>query len=117
MFPFLHSFHILISILAPVDLSQKLWDSDVGARDALSSFVIECYLNDAFHFDSWDDHAIVFDDSRDERRIVVLAHLLNGKCVSAPANPSCKLVCEAPSAIRPSNPLCLPLLVARRDNG
>ena len=103
----LHLFRVLIAIPAPVDLSQKLWDPDVGARDALSSFVIECCLNDAFCFDSWNDHAIVFDDLHDERRIVVLAHLLNGKYVSAPLDPSCKLfACDAPSTTHLSNLLC-----------
>ena len=62
----LHLFRVLIAIPAPVDLSQKLWDPDVGARDALSLFVIECCLNDAFCFDLWNDHAIVFDDLHDE---------------------------------------------------
>ena len=109
-------FHVLITIPAPVDLSQKLWDPDVGARDALLSFVIECCLNDAFCFDLWNDHAIVFDDLHDERWIVVLAHLLNGKCVSAPPNPSCKLFArDALSTIRLSNLLCSSLLVAHQN--
>ena len=115
MFPFLRSFHILTSILAPVDLSQKLWDSDVGARDALSSFIIEYCLNDAFCFHFRNDHTIIFDDSRDERWSVVLAHLLNRKCVSAPANPLCKFVCDVLSAIRPSNLLCSLLPVAYQN--
>ena len=113
---FLCLFRVLIAIPAPVELSQKLWDPDVGARDALSSFVIECCLNDAFCFDLWNEHAIVFDDLYDEQRIAVLAHLLNGKCISAPSNPSCKLFArDAPSMIHLSNLLCSSLLVTHQN--
>ena len=59
---------------------------------------------------------MVFDDLHDERRIVVLAHLLNGKCVSAPPNPSCQpFARDDPSTIHLSNLLCSLLLVAHQN--
>ena len=64
-------FRTLVTVLTLIELYQKLWDSDVGVWDVLSSFVIECCLDDTFRFDSWNDHVIVFGDSRDDSRMTV----------------------------------------------
>ena len=104
------------SLVAPVDLYQKLRGSDAGARDAFSSFVNECHLNDAFCFDLLNDHAIAFNNSRDERQTAILTHLLNGKCASIPSTPLCKsLAHEYPSMVHLSY-LLQSLLLAAHQN-
>ena len=88
----------------------------MGARVALSSFLTECCLNDMFCFDLLNDHAIVLNDSHDERRAAILIHLLNGKCTSVPSTPSCKLLAhDASSAIHLSYHLCSLLLAAHQN--
>ena len=104
------------SLVAPVDLYQKLWGSDIGARDAFSPFVTECHLNDAFRFNLLNDRAIALNDSRDEWQTAVLAHLLNGKCASIPSTPSRWLLAhDDPSTVHLSY-LLQSLLPAPRQN-
>jgi len=87
--------HRWYPVAAPIDLSQKLWGPEMGARDALSSIVTECYINDMFCSDLLYDHAIApISDSDGERRAAVLAHLLNGKCVSKPSIPSFDFIAD-----------------------
>ena len=63
-----HSLHILIIRLAPVGSSQRLWGPDVGALDALSSFLTECRVNDMLCFILFDEHTIgLVGDSCGER--------------------------------------------------
>ena len=67
-----------------------------------------------FCFDLLNDHAIVpASDSPDDRRDAVLAHLLNGKCVSTSHTPSCKLLArDSISKAHLSHLLCVLLLEA-----
>jgi hypothetical protein len=46
------------SKLAPVDLFQQLRDSDMRARNALSSFLAGCCLDETFCFILLNDHAM-----------------------------------------------------------
>ena len=107
---------VLTASLAPVDLSQKIWDSNAGAFDAFLSLITECYLNNAFCFDLLNDHAIALNDACDERRVAVLVHLLNGSCALVPSTPSCKLLARgASSTTHLSYRLCSLLLTAHQN--
>jgi len=80
----------------------------------MCSLHFECRLNDAFCFDTLNDHATALNDSRGEWRTAVLTHLLSGECVSS-SSPSCKHVArDAPSTIDLSH-LLRSLLLATPD--
>ena len=103
--------------LAPEDLSRKLWAPDITVRDALSSFLDECYSNDMFCVDFLNDHAIIpICDLCDDRGDAVLTHLLNGKCVSASPTPSCKLFAHGASSTTHSSHLLCTLLLDAYQN-
>jgi len=95
-----------------------IYDRDVAARDALSSFLNECCANDMFCFDLLNDHAIIpAHDSPNDHRDAVLAHLLNRKCVSTTCTPSCKLLPhDSLSTTHLSHRLCTLLLDAYQSN-
>ena len=117
VFPSRYRYSVLTYLSAPEDLPRKLWVSDATARDALSSFLDECFANDMFCFDFLDDHAVVpARDSHDDRRDAVLTHLLNGECISA-SSPSCKLFTRDAlgSAMNLSYLLCTLLLDAHQN--
>ena len=103
--------------LAPEDLSQKLWAPDITVRDALSSFLDECYSNDMFCVDFLNDHAIIpICDLCDDQGDAVLTHLLNGKCVSASPTPSYKLFARGASSTTCSSHLLCTLLLDAYQN-
>jgi hypothetical protein len=85
----------LIIILAPVNVSQAIWGADSQARDALAFILNECCVNDMFCIDLLHDHQVTYRHaSYDDRRDVVLTHLLKGMCALTPSSPSCKMFAQ-----------------------
>ena len=101
---------------APADLSQNIWGADRDARDALSSLLNECFVDDVFCVDLLNGHELRTRndyDSRDARRDIILTHLLNGVCTSVSSSRLCKLLArDSASAPHLSYVLCTLLLGA-----
>jgi len=110
------SLHLLRTLTVLSDLSRKLHGSDVRARDALSSSITECCRNDAFCFVLFNDHEIALDASCDEQQAIVLAHIFNRECASAPSTPSCKLFTRGASSTFHLSPVFCSLLLASYRN-